>query len=77
VQFGESVEQAARDYKPNLLTNYLFDLANAYNGFFRDCRVLQAETDDLRVSRLLLCELTARVIRQGLDLLGIGVVERM
>lgn len=77
VQFGESVEQAALDYKPNVLTSYLFDLANAYNAFFRDCRVLQAETDELRASRLILCELTARTIRRGLELLGIKVVERM
>lgn len=77
LQFGESVEQAALDYKPNVLTSYLFDLANAYNGFFRDCPVLKAQTEELRASRLILCELTARTIRRGLGLLGIQVVERM
>ena len=77
LQFGEYVIQAAEDFKPNVVTNYLFELANAYNGFFRDCRVLKAETEALRDSRLILCELTARTIRRGLELLGISVVERM
>lgn len=76
-QWGEAVAQSADDYRPNLLTNYLFDLANAYNAFFRDCRVLQAETPELKSSRLVLCELTARTIRRGLELLGISVVDRM
>lgn len=77
LQFGESVAQAAEDYKPNVVTNYLFELANAYNAFFRDCHVLKAETPELRDSRLILCELTARTIRRGLELLGIRTVERM
>jgi arginyl-tRNA synthetase len=77
LQFGEAVAQAAEEYKPNVLTRWLYDAADAYNGFFRDCRVLQAETDALRRSRLVLCELTARMIRRGLELLGIRVVERM
>lgn len=75
--YPESLAQAAADYKPNVLTSYLFELANRYNSFFRDCPVLKAESDALRQSRLLLCELTARIIRQGLDLLGIQTVERM
>lgn len=77
LQFGEAVEQAAEDHKPNVLARWLFDSADAYNDFFRDCRVLQAESDALRRSRLALCELTARMIRRGLELLGIRVVERM
>lgn len=77
IQFGESVAMSAEDHRPNVITGYLFDLANAYNGFFRDCRVLKAETESLKRSRLILCELTARTIRQGLDLLGIKTVDRM
>ncbi|MBY0587957.1 arginine--tRNA ligase [bacterium] len=77
IQFGEAVTMSAEDYRPNVITSYLFDLANAYNGFFRDCRVLKAESEPLRKSRLILCEITARTIRQGLDLLGIKTVDRM
>jgi arginyl-tRNA synthetase len=77
LRYPESVAQAAADFKPNLVTNYLYELANHYNDFFRDCPVLKAEPAELRQSRLALCELTARTIRHGLSLLGIRTVERM
>ncbi|MGQ9576197.1 MAG: arginine--tRNA ligase [Thermoguttaceae bacterium] len=76
-RFGEAIELAAADYRPNHLTNYLFGLANGYSAFFENCPVLRAPSPPLRQSRLLLCDLTARTIRQGLELLGIGVVDRM
>jgi arginyl-tRNA synthetase len=65
------------DYRPNQLTSYLFELANKYSTFFEQCPVLRAESEALRTSRLMLCDLTARVIQQGLALLGIEVVEKM
>jgi arginyl-tRNA synthetase len=74
---GEALDLVAADYRPNQLTAYLFDLANRYSTFFEQCHVLRAETEALRRSRLLLCDLTARTIHKGLDLLGIGVVEKM
>ncbi|MGO8745718.1 MAG: arginine--tRNA ligase [Thermoguttaceae bacterium] len=77
LRFGEALDLAAADYRPNQLTAYLFDLANCYSTFYENCPVLRAETDALRRSRLLLCDLTARTIRQGLELLGIDVVEQM
>jgi arginyl-tRNA synthetase len=77
LRFSESLEAAAADYRPNHLTNYLFELANRYSTFFEQCPVLKAPDDAARSSRLALCDLTARTIRQGLDLLGIGVVEQM
>ncbi|MBN1910070.1 MAG: arginine--tRNA ligase [Pirellulales bacterium] len=77
LRFGEALDLAALDYRPNQLTAYLFDLAACYSTFFEQCPVLKAPTDALRQSRLLLCDLTARVIRKGLELLGIEVVERM
>lgn len=77
VGYPEALAQAAADFKPNVLTHYLFELANRYNSFFRDCPVLKAPSEAVRASRLLLCELTARTIRQGLSLLGIATVERM
>jgi arginyl-tRNA synthetase len=77
LRLNESLEAAALEYKPNLITAYLWDLAKAYSNFFENCPVLKAETTALRDSRLLLCDLTARVIKKGLELLGIQTVERM
>jgi arginyl-tRNA synthetase len=77
LQFSEALDRVVADYRPNLLTDYLFELAGKYSAFFENCPVLKAETDALRNSRLLLCDLTARTLRRGLNLLGIEVVERM
>lgn len=77
VQLGEVLEQVLEDYRPNLLTNYLFELAKRFSSFFEACPVLKADTEGLKQSRLLLCDLTSRTIAQGLELLGIGVVEMM
>jgi arginyl-tRNA synthetase len=77
LRFAEALDDAAHDYMPHHLTLYLFDLAKSYSSFFDKCPVLKAESDELRNSRLLLCDLTARTIKQGLELLGIGVVEKM
>lgn len=77
LRFAEALETTVSDYRPNLLTAYLFELANQYSTFFEQCHVLRAETDELRQSRLLLCDLTARTIQKGLELLGIKVVEKM
>jgi arginyl-tRNA synthetase len=77
LRFPEALQVAAADYRPSAITSYLWDLAKAYSGFFQNCPVLKAETPALRQGRLLLCDLTARTIQQGLDLLGIRTVERM
>jgi arginyl-tRNA synthetase len=77
VRFHDALTAAAAELKPNLITGYLWDLAKTYSGFFQNCPVLKAETEELRQSRLLLCDLTARGIQRGLDLLGIRTVERM
>jgi arginyl-tRNA synthetase len=77
LRFPEALEAAAADYKPSAITTYLWDLAKSFSGFYQQCPVLKAETPVLRQSRLLLCDLTARVIQRGLDLLGIRTVERM
>jgi arginyl-tRNA synthetase len=77
LRFEEALVAAAADYRPSHITGYLWDLAKSYSGFFQNCPVLKAETAQLRQSRLLLCDLTARVIQCGLGLLGIRTVERM
>jgi arginyl-tRNA synthetase len=75
-QFAEVVPQVLNDFRPNILANYLFELANSFHGFYEACPVLKAQ-EPARSSRLALCDLTARVLRRGLDLLGIKVPEKM
>jgi arginyl-tRNA synthetase len=76
VRFGEVVPTIVEEFRPNLLANYLLEVARAFHSFFEACPVLKAE-EATRNSRLALCELTSRVLRQGLDLLGVKVPERM
>ena len=76
LQFGEVLPQVLDDYRPNLLTNYLYELASTFHGFFEACPVLKSE-GATRVSRLALCEASSRTLRQGLGLLGIEAPERM
>jgi arginyl-tRNA synthetase len=77
VRYGEAVESAADDYRPNYLTSYLYELAQKFSAFYTNCPVLDAAPDK-RPTRLLLCDLTARTIEHGLrELLGIDVVEQM
>ncbi len=73
-RFGEVLEIMARDLLPNRLTDYLYELAEKFNAFFRDCRV---EGSPEEGSRLVLCELASRVLKQGLEILGLETVERM
>ncbi|GDX08991.1 arginine--tRNA ligase [Verrucomicrobiota bacterium] len=75
-QFGEILPMILDDHRPNLLCNYLYELAGAFHSFFESCPVLKAE-EPARSTRLLLCDTTARVLAKGLELLGIGVPERM
>lgn len=77
LQFAEALQETAADYRPSQLTSYLFELAKSFSDFYHQCPVLTAETESLRTCRLLLCDLTGRTIRQGLDLLGIQVVDKM
>jgi arginyl-tRNA synthetase len=75
-QFAEVVPQVLNDFRPNILANYLFELANGFHTFYEACPVLKSE-EPARGSRLALCDLTGRVLRRGLDLLGIQVPEKM
>ncbi len=78
LRFPEAVAEVLVDYRPNLLTNYLFEeLATHFTAFYEQCPVLKAPSEPLRRSRLVLCDLTARVIQKGLELLGIQTVEQM
>lgn len=74
--FRSAVESTAEHLQPHRLCGYLFELASTFTTFYEACPVLRAETE-LRQSRLVLCELTARTLATGLDLLGIEAPDRM
>lgn len=74
LQFHETLDGMARELLPSRLTDYLFGLAEKFNAFFRDCRV---EGSAQQTSRLLLCDVVGRTLKQGLSILGIRTVERM
>ena len=76
LNFGITLEAVAEDYRPNFLCNYLYDLAGHFARFYEACPVLKAEGSE-RSTRLTLCDVTARVLRQGLNVLGIEVLEQM
>jgi arginyl-tRNA synthetase len=76
LNFGLTLEAVAEEYRPNFLCNYLYELAGHFTSFYENCPVLKAD-EPTRSSRLMLCDLTASVLKQGLDVLGIEVVEQM
>jgi arginyl-tRNA synthetase len=77
LRFHETLDGVALDFRPNVLTNWLYETANRFSTFFENCPVLKAETESLKQSRLLLADLTARCLEKGLSLLGIETIERM
>nr|WP_218626980.1 arginine--tRNA ligase [Sodalis sp. dw_96] len=77
LQFEEAVTTVARDGTPHVMCSYLYDLAGLFSVFYERCPILTADGSDILQSRLKLARLTARTLKQGLDLLGIQTVERM
>ena len=77
LSFGDALAVVEREMRPNMLTQFLFDTANRFSTFYQDCPVLKEEDDSVRISRLLLCDLTARTLTQGLALLGIDAPKQM
>ena len=75
-RYNDQVHQVLEDYRPNLLATYLLEVARAFHSFFEACPVLKSE-GETRESRLVLCDLTSRVLKDGLGLLAIPVPERM
>jgi len=73
-RFGEVLHIIERDLTPNRLSEYLYDLAERFHAFFRDCRV---EGSSEEASRLLLCEVTGRIMEKGLDILGLKTMDKM
>ncbi|MCB9777474.1 MAG: arginine--tRNA ligase [Alphaproteobacteria bacterium] len=76
-RFPESVAAALETQRPNLLCDHLFEIAQAFNRFYFDVRVLDADSDDQRAARLALVELSAAVLSRGLGLLGVPALDRM
>lgn len=76
LRFGDVLTEVERSYKPNLLANFLYELATQFNLFYQAYSVLKAP-QDRQPTRLLLCDLTARYLKTGLDLLGIETLEAM
>jgi arginyl-tRNA synthetase len=78
LDFADSIQLAATEYRPHYLCLYLFELATVFHKFYEACPVLASDVPTpVRQSRLVLCDLTARTLAQGLNLLGIDVIEQM
>ncbi len=77
LNFGLALEGVADEYRPNFLCNYLYELAGKFTSFYENCPVLKAGDTATRDSRLALCHLTAKVLKQGLAALGIETIEQM
>ena len=80
LQFADAIEVVGRELRPNVLTDYLYDLAKAFSRFYDKklgVRVIDATPETVRSSRLRLCDITARALRLGLRLLGIDTIEQM
>ncbi len=75
--FGGVVADVAETLEFHKLAQYLYNLATAFTGFYETCPVLKAEDNEVRRSRLALCDLTARTLARGLDLLGIQAPDQM
>ncbi len=77
LQFEEIITTVAREGTPHVMCSYLYDLAGLFSSFYEHCQILNAESEEIRQSRLKLAMLTAKTLKQGLDTLGIQTVERM
>ncbi|MCZ6817345.1 MAG: arginine--tRNA ligase [Planctomycetota bacterium] len=77
LRLAETIDAVSNTLLPNILCEYLYDLAGRFMAFYEACPVLQAEDDATRASRLRLCDLAARALHLGLGLLGIRTLERM
>ena len=76
LNFGLVLESVADDYRPNFLCSYLYELSGHFARFYESCPVLKSE-EPQRSSRLILCDLTAQVLKEGLQVLGIETAEQM
>ncbi len=77
IQFQDVIFDVAYNLRPNVITTYLYELSQTFSVFYENCPVLKAENKTVKLSRLALCDLTARTLKIGLSLLGIPTLEQM
>jgi arginyl-tRNA synthetase len=76
-EYGDAVAQAGKDYSPSGIANYCYELTKAFNQFYHDFSILNAETEEQKQVRLCIAANVAKTIKNGMALLGIEVPERM
>ena len=76
-EFGAAVRQAGKDYSPSGIANYCYELTKDFNQFYHDYSILNADTEEEKVVRLVIAKNVAKTIKNGMALLGIEVPERM
>ncbi|MBU0706484.1 arginine--tRNA ligase [Patescibacteria group bacterium] len=77
MMYPDTIRRASEEFKPNHIANYLYELAQDFNSFYNGNSILQAESKDLKASRLMLTALTILVMEDGFKLLGLEVPEKM
>ncbi len=76
-KFAEQIAMAGKEYKPNIITNYLYELAQKFNAFYNSVPVLKTANTEMREQRLKIVEAAAQILKNGLSLLGVEVSEEM
>ncbi len=76
-EFGAAVEQAGKDYSPSGIANYCYELTKVFNQFYHDYSILNEADEQKKAVRLMLAKNVAKIIKNGMSLLGIEVPERM
>lgn len=77
VKFPEIIETASKTYKPNFVCTYLYDLAKSFNSFYQEVPVLSTQNEELKKARIELVKGVSQVLKNGMQLLGIAVFEKM
>lgn len=77
IRFRNVIDEAANSYSPSVIVNYCFDLTQAFNSYYQTTNILKEEDEELKISRLILCQNVGKVIRLGMRLLGIAVPNKM
>ena len=77
IRFRNVIDEAANSYSPSVIVNYCFDLTQAFNSYYQTTNILKEEDEELKISRLILCQNVGKVIRLGMRLLGIAVQNKM
>lgn len=77
MEFNDTVVAVGQELRPHILCNYLYELASSFTAFYDKCNVVKCEDEQLKNSRLTICFLISKILRRGLNLLGISALEEM